>query len=1202
MRVFAKQQTTPLPDASFEATRRGAVAQPAVSFGTMDATRQPRPAIEQDDEGAGSGPARTGHRFSRIPIHPTSPVRIQTKLAVSAAGDRYEREADRISEQVVRTGAPPRQRTCACGGTCTWCRAEQHGLPTQRLQAGHAGSLEAPPLVQEVLASPGQPLDAATREFMEPRFGHDFSKLRVHADPRAAESAHAVGARAYTGGTHVVFGRNQYSPGSPDGRRLLAHELTHVLQQTGASGGEAAPSADGAAIQREPQPDAPPVRQKIKKIILDKQQGLQIHELEAGPPETVPVLEHCSPKVGRYTAHVKPNATRSEQLDWVTDQNVGCAKPLGYITKTQEARKVGTLEGVTTLEFEVRDEPPGTATGETTTAGGAGGAGESEGAGAAETPARVRGVRQIWSEIQALPPHIQEFLINPKGGITAAAEDYEHLLRIGLKLQAAGVAADELYRHRRDSGPFGSYAAFEAEIDRMLAARAAQQAARAQNVLSRERVRTQLFGRDALYKRYQALLKALGKPQLAAAVAGTTVQVTGISPDLIKERDDLHADLIQAGFPGGLSDFVRFIRDFEATFERETLSLAFDVLRKYDYLLMREYAHFAGGKTEPTSKAAKLLASLGKVREPAQALYDLAETERDQAGRAGARHRGVKGESWEGDPKKAAALRSSAAAHEAQADELVATGAPDLPVIAWQDFPREKLVGRSTIEEVRYDVAWYLATHQAAVRRAEALLAGKPEHLYELDNLLAFSYVAQDIQPGTIYDLIIQNRRQQIQSDKSIREILIGILAVALAIVSFGGGTVGLLAAGAAFGIGAAQAVTALEEYDAKSTLYMAQLLKDEPSAAWAIFAVVGAGLDAAAVVQALKVVVPAAKAFNSTGDLAALSKGLAGLDEQVTAKIMKAAEQARVAEQELKTAVGDLKTMFTSPGRKLRSVGLPGGELLGNLVAISYYYLKSRALQSFERFVVQLEKEGLIVWSKLAAEDQQALRQAFDQALSLSNARQLPYGRAIYDRLSPRARTAFPADATDRFAAQGKALGKTDQEIIDTLESEARRERLVEGTGEQKLANPTEAGDVRTRPNVRLTEYDPTVGNSGRLAENLTAAGRPNPRVNFPEGYYEAHHIIPSNEGPKQLRTLLEDLKLDINGEFNGVWLPRGAETLNPTGAMRHEFLTGNREYFARLRTILTREPPLTREQVIEKLRAIAEYLNRGEFPPPKL
>lgn len=87
------------------------------------------------------------------------------------------------------------------------------------------------PLMGEVLRSSGQPLDAATRSFMEPRFGHDFSRVRVHTDAAAAQSAREVGARAYTVGAHIVFGqgRNASAPGHD--RRLLAHELAHVVQQ-----------------------------------------------------------------------------------------------------------------------------------------------------------------------------------------------------------------------------------------------------------------------------------------------------------------------------------------------------------------------------------------------------------------------------------------------------------------------------------------------------------------------------------------------------------------------------------------------------------------------------------------------------------------------------------------------------------------------------------------------------------------------------------------------------------------------------------------------------------------------------------------------------------------------------------------------------------------------------------------------------------
>ncbi|MGI8587618.1 MAG: eCIS core domain-containing protein [Chloroflexia bacterium] len=117
---------------------------------------------------------------------------------------------------------------------------------------------EVPPIVHDVLRSPGQPLDAGTRAFMEPRFGHDFSGVRVHTDGRATQSAGAVNALAYTVGRDVVFGAGQYAPGTRAGRQLLAHELTHVVQQAtvqpppaaftiGPSGGRAEREADQAA-------------------------------------------------------------------------------------------------------------------------------------------------------------------------------------------------------------------------------------------------------------------------------------------------------------------------------------------------------------------------------------------------------------------------------------------------------------------------------------------------------------------------------------------------------------------------------------------------------------------------------------------------------------------------------------------------------------------------------------------------------------------------------------------------------------------------------------------------------------------------------------------------------------------------------------------------------------------------------------------
>jgi hypothetical protein len=93
----------------------------------------------------------------------------------------------------------------------------------------------APGIVQDVLRSPGQPLDPHVRSSMESRFGHDFGSVRVHTGGRPSESAEAIGARAYTAGRDIVFGDGQYAPAMRDGRALLAHELAHVVQQRGST-------------------------------------------------------------------------------------------------------------------------------------------------------------------------------------------------------------------------------------------------------------------------------------------------------------------------------------------------------------------------------------------------------------------------------------------------------------------------------------------------------------------------------------------------------------------------------------------------------------------------------------------------------------------------------------------------------------------------------------------------------------------------------------------------------------------------------------------------------------------------------------------------------------------------------------------------------------------------------------------------------
>ncbi len=176
------------------------------------------------------------------------------------------------------------QRKCACGGEhgvsgeCEDCRKKRLGV-VQRLALDKSPASSVPPIVHEVLRSPGQPLDMETRSFIEPRFGHDFSQVRVHVDSKAVESARAVNAAAYTVGNDIVL------PGKAEsvaGSRLLAHELTHVIQQAGSGTSAASTSRSNQELESEAERAADAITAG-NYFQPSLQTGLAVHR-QGGPP------------------------------------------------------------------------------------------------------------------------------------------------------------------------------------------------------------------------------------------------------------------------------------------------------------------------------------------------------------------------------------------------------------------------------------------------------------------------------------------------------------------------------------------------------------------------------------------------------------------------------------------------------------------------------------------------------------------------------------------------------------------------------------------------------------------------------------------------------------------------------------------------------------------------------------------------------
>jgi hypothetical protein len=174
---------------------------------------------------------------SLLPEQARRPVAQPEQSGPAATVFRMQRAyGNRVVQRWLKPGTL--RRKCGCGAAHTQdepCAACVARLSAGRGFNGDAEHDEAPGVVHEVLNRPGEPLDAQTRAYAEAQLGQDFSHVRIHRDGLAAESARAVDAAAYTVGRHIVFDAEQYAPQTERGRKLLAHELTHVAQQQGAT-------------------------------------------------------------------------------------------------------------------------------------------------------------------------------------------------------------------------------------------------------------------------------------------------------------------------------------------------------------------------------------------------------------------------------------------------------------------------------------------------------------------------------------------------------------------------------------------------------------------------------------------------------------------------------------------------------------------------------------------------------------------------------------------------------------------------------------------------------------------------------------------------------------------------------------------------------------------------------------------------------
>jgi hypothetical protein len=249
------------------------------------------------------------------------------------------------------------QRKCACGShtiagaKCSGCSKRETTLQrsVSDRDVDNRNGNAAPAIVHEVLNSPGQPLDATTRAFFEPRFGHDFSRVRVHSDAMAAESARTLDALAYTVGNHVTFGRGHYQPDRINGQRLLAHELTHVIQQEGGPitlGASLSTGSIDTPAEREADRLADSVTRRGAPIVNEgplrwvfAERDTQVQRLAA--PTTKPKFQGCTKaRTGRDDANEILGQTMNLALKYVEDARKALEIPPEPASTYEEALQI----------------------------------------------------------------------------------------------------------------------------------------------------------------------------------------------------------------------------------------------------------------------------------------------------------------------------------------------------------------------------------------------------------------------------------------------------------------------------------------------------------------------------------------------------------------------------------------------------------------------------------------------------------------------------------------------------------------------------------------------------------------------------------------------------------------------------------------------------------------------------------------------
>lgn len=510
--------------------------------------------------------------------------------------------------------------------------------------------------------------------------------------------------------------------------------------------------------------------------------------------------------------------------------------------------------------------------------------------------------------IANLPESVKKLIRFTIKGRQLIPADYDQLFRIAKKIDGMppGQPADYASKVTASTTNLDE---FEASVDRYLG----EMATRKKDAEEHNRTMTKLAGLEEVYKQFRLW-------QTLEAVS------PGAGDDL---KTELEASLKAHGFNGGIPEFDAYVKKFLAGFEAESAKSVSDLLQKYAGRMYRE-----GERYQDQKEVSALHAKLGGVRTNYAIVQDKnkimdEEYHKQDAARERSRLPGQGGTTPEPTPRFKQAEKEALAARDAAKAEIKGLE-HDHPIFQNDDaLPLDKRIDKvalATASETSLQgvLLGYIAKRGEAIKEARAELDGKPELIYRMDKLMPQFYAQQGIQPGSIHDLIIQDKLKEDRIKKIVVGILLAIVAIALTVVSLGTATPALVAAGAAagaFGISAYQAYEEYKEYTETQKLADVGLV-DDPTVVWLVVAVVGAAADMGAAFKAIKGLGAAAKALNAGGEISHFNKAVRALEEagEIDARIARAAERAAAARRGFSDASGELTKILGS-----RAYSFPG-------------------------------------------------------------------------------------------------------------------------------------------------------------------------------------------------------------------------------------------------------------------------------------